>query len=274
MLKAMNIVINTPVFFSEKGIREKNEDSVYPDSGVFTGREDLFLVCDGVGGADRGEVASRLACASFSRYFSENEISASENDLRKAFDFVQTEFDNYLLKEPFAKGMGTTLVLLYIHKKGATVAHCGDSRLYHFRKGHIIWKTLDHTPVNDLVRQGIITQEEALKHPKSNRITRAIQGFSIHNSLPDIQIINDLEPGDLFFLCSDGVYECFSDENLLEVMSSEYSLNKKMQIIKKTCESDSGDNFSGYLIEIKSIEPDSVKKNRFSNFHIFTKKAG
>ncbi len=260
----MKITLNTPVFFSEKGIRENNEDSVYPDSGIFTGREDLFMVCDGVGGADRGEVASKLACTSFANYFSENEIGSTSDDVLKAFDYVQTEFDGYLLKEPFAKGMGTTLVLMYVHSQGVTVAHCGDSRLYHFRNGQIIWRTIDHTPVNDLLRQGIITREEALQRPKSNRITRAIQGYSVHRSLPDIHIIGDIAPGDLFFLCSDGVYECISDNNLSQVMASSHPLPEKMHILKKSCQSHSGDNYSGYLIEVHSVEPETAKKNRFS----------
>lgn len=260
----MKITLNTPVFFSEKGIRENNEDSVYPNSGIFTGREDLFMVCDGVGGAARGEVASKLACTAFADYFSENEIGPTADEVLKAFDFVQFEFDNYLQKEPFAKGMGTTLVLLYFHTQGATVAHCGDSRLYHFRRGEIIWRTIDHTPVNDLLRQGIITREEALQRPKSNRITRAIQGYTVHRSLPEIQIINDIAPGDLFFLCSDGVYECISDNNLSQVMASGYSISEKMQILKNSCQTHSGDNFSAYLIGIKSVEPETDRKSRFS----------
>lgn len=267
----MKIIYNTPLFFSEKGNRENNEDSVYPNSGIFTGREDLFIVCDGVGGAARGEVASKMACNSFATYFSENQVGTSDTDFLKAFDFVQGEFDTYLLKEPFAKGMGTTLVLMYFHKEGLTVAHCGDSRLYHFRNGTIIWRTTDHTPVNDLVRQGIITAEEALKRPKSNRITRAIQGYSVHRSLPDIHQISDLAQGDIFFMCSDGVYETLSDNNLTQVFASENTLNQKMEIIKNACESHSGDNYSGYLIEIKSVETEPVKKKRFSYFRKFVK---
>jgi protein phosphatase len=175
------------------------------------------------------------------------------------------------LKEPFAKGMGTTLVLLLFHNEGVTAAHCGDSRIYHFRNGRIIWRTMDHTPVNDLVRQGIITAEEALQRPKSNRITRAIQGYSVHRSLPDIQLISDILPGDIFFLCSDGVYETLSDNNLSQVFASENTLSQKMEIIKNACESHSGDNYSGYLIEIKSAETEPVKKNRFSYFRKFAK---
>jgi protein phosphatase len=151
------------------------------------------------------------------------------------------------------------------------VAHCGDSRVYHFRNGKINWRTTDHTPVNDLVRQGIITAEEALKRPKSNRITRAIQGYSVHRSLPDIHQIVDIAPGDIFFLCSDGVYETLSDNNLVQVFASENTMDQKMEIIKNTCKSHSGDNYSGYLIEIKSVETEPEKKNRFSFFTKFVK---
>lgn len=249
----MEIRLNPPLFLNEKGKRENNEDSIFPMPGKVTAEDRLFIVCDGVGGAAKGEVASRLACDSLSAYFSKHQKQADEAAILEAFDFTQNQFDDYLLKQPAAKGMGTTLVMMLVHELGLTVAHCGDSRFYHFRKNRIIWQTLDHNITNELVRQGVITAEEAASRPKTNRITRAIQGHTVQKTKPDIHFISDIEEGDLFFLCSDGILEAVSDADLTDILSSAQTLNEKMEIIHQICEANSRDNFSAYLIEVDAV---------------------
>lgn len=249
----MEIRLKPPLFLNEKGQRENNEDSIFPLPGKGTAADKLFIVCDGVGGATKGEVASRLACDSMSVYLSKHQIQAGEAAILEAFDYTQNQFDDYLQKQPEAKGMGTTLVMMLVHEQGLTVAHCGDSRFYHFRKNRIIWQTFDHSMTNELVRQGLISAEEAASRPKSNRISRAIQGYSVHKSKPDIHFINDIKGGDLFFLCSDGVFEAFSDAELTDILSSSQTLNEKMEIIHQICEANSRDNFSAYLIEVDAV---------------------
>jgi serine/threonine protein phosphatase PrpC len=249
----MEIHLNPPLFLTEKGKRENNEDSIFPMPGKGTAADRLFIVCDGVGGSTKGEVASRLACDSLSGYFAHNEIQSGEAWILEAFDYTQNQFDKYLQQESAARGMGTTLVLMQIHEQGLTVAHCGDSRFYHFRKNRIIWQTFDHSMTNELVRQGLISAEEAASRPKSNRISRAIQGYSVHKSKPDTHFISEIEEGDLFFLCSDGILEAFSDTELTDVLSSEQTLNEKMEIIHQICEANSRDNFSAYLIEVDAV---------------------
>jgi protein phosphatase len=249
----MEIRLNPPLFLNEKGKRENNEDSIFPMPGKVTAEDRLFIVCDGVGGAAKGEVASRLACDSLSAYFSKHQKQADEAAILEAFDFTQNQFDDYLLKQPAAKGMGTTLVMMLVHELGLTVAHCGDSRFCHFRKNRIIWQTLDHNITNELVRQGVITAEEAASRPKTNRITRAIQGHTVQKTKPDIHFISDIEEGDLFFLCSDGILEAVSDADLTDILSSAQTLNEKMEIIHQICEANSRDNFSAYLIEVDAV---------------------
>jgi len=265
----MKISIHSPLFLNEKGKRENNEDSIFPMPGQGTENEKLFIVCDGVGGIARGEVASRLACDSLSGYFSKNIVGATETDILKAFDFTQNQFDTYFLKEPIAKGMGTTLVMMHIHQRGLSVIHCGDSRFYHFHRNRIIWQTTDHTVVNELVKQGIITADEAASRPKSNRIIRAIQGNTVHKTVPDIHFIDQIEAGDLFFLCSDGVWETVSNADLTDIFSAGQSLSEKMDIIHTICEANSNDNFSAYLIEVKSVETETAEEkeliNKFAN---------
>lgn len=92
---------------------------------------------------------------------------------------AESAIDGYLGQHPSAKGMGTTLVLLHLHEEGATVAHVGDSRVYQFRAGAILFQTDDHKLVNDWVRRGLLTPEQAATHPNRNVMTRAIQGRSV-----------------------------------------------------------------------------------------------
>jgi protein phosphatase len=260
----MEIRLNPPLFLNEKGKRENNEDSIFPLPGKGTAADRLFIVCDGVGGAAKGEVASRLACDSLAAYFSKNKTHPGKAVILEAFDYTQQQFDEYLQNEPLAKGMGTTLVMLLIHDHGLTVAHCGDSRFYHFRQNMIIWKTLDHNITNEFVRQGVITAEEAASRPKTNRITRAIQGHTVQKTKPDIHFIGDVEPDDLFFLCSDGVFEALSDSDLTDILSSNQTLNEKMEIIHQICEANSRDNFSAYLIQVNDVSSESTGNESFS----------
>ncbi len=256
----MKITIFPPLFLNEKGKRDNNEDSIFPLPNQATENDRLFVVCDGVGGADKGEVASELACRSFAEYFAQNPISENtEQYLLDSFEFTQQQFDKYFEQEPRAKGMGTTLVLLYIHANGLLVAHCGDSRLYHISKHEILFKTFDHSQVNELLKLGIITAQEAETLPK-NRISRAIQGNSVNRTKPDIKLITDIESNDYLFLCTDGVHGCLSDKDLIEILTANQSDAEKMNLIHTLCEANSKDNYSAYLIKIADVKPDSEPK--------------
>jgi protein phosphatase len=250
----MNIKLYPPLYLNEKGKRDNNEDSIFPLPQMVSENDTLFVVCDGVGGIDKGEVASHLACESFAEYFEQNHITiSSEQEILSAFAYVQQQFDEYILKEPSAKGFGTTLVLLHTHQNGLTVAHCGDSRFYQIRENKIIFKTVDHTPVNDLVKNGIITPEEAALYPKSSRISRAIQGNIVQRTKPDVQLISDLKVNDYLVLCSDGIYGCMSDNDFVDILTANNLETEKLETIKTLCNANSNDNFSLYLLKIKEI---------------------
>lgn len=253
----MEIKIFQPLFLNEKGKRDNNEDSIFPFPQQASDEDKLFIVCDGVGGVDKGEVASHLACTEFSNYFVQNKIiESSEQTIFDAFAYVQQKFDDYIAEEPSAKGFGTTLVLLHFHKNGITVAHCGDSRLYQIRENKIIFTTTDHTPVNELVRNGILTPEEAAQKPKSSRISRAIQGNSVMRTKPDTEIINNLKENDYLFLCSDGIHGSVSDNELVDIFSANISETEKSNTIKTLCEANSNDNYSIYILKIKEVQND------------------
>lgn len=258
----MKIEIYLPLAIHQVGQRENNEDAVYPLLGNATVNDKLFLVCDGVGGAAKGEVASQLAIQSFADYFSKNTISVSDqNAINQALDAVQDEFDVYIEANPTAKGMGCTLTLLHLHEGGASIAHAGDSRVYHVRNGKIQWQTEDHKMVSEMLKAGVLTPEQAANHPQSNIISRAIQGKTVKPVKADFKLIENIEPNDYFFMCTDGVLESISDDLLENIIGNAEKDEEKIKLIQQICQGQSSDNFSAYLIKIRAIdEAENIEK--------------
>jgi protein phosphatase len=253
----LNIKIHKPLPIHEIGKRGNNEDNIYPILTEATANQRYFLVCDGVGGAEKGEIASMMACVEYDQFFKEHPTDYPDKTyLDEALTFVQSQFDNQLQEAPEHKGMATTMTLLYLHDFGATVAHIGDSRVYHIRGDEILFETYDHSLVNQLLEAGVISPEEAINHPQSNVITRAIQGSS-KRTKADVEIILDIEEGDYFFLCTDGILESIDNNMLVNILSDEENTDAaKIEQIENFCQEYSKDNFSAYLIKIKSVEND------------------
>ena len=245
---SINMTIRKPVGLCEKGRRANNEDSMYPTLDEGTVEDRLFIVCDGVGGAAKGDVASKIACETFSNLFQKATIS-DPHFVESALKKVEDRFQEYTENNPNAAGMGTTLTLLHLHNNGATVAHIGDSRIYQIRNGQILYRSEDHSYVQDLVKSGIISPEQARTHPKRNVITRAIQG-NLHRTQADTYIIQDIQAGDYFFLCSDGILESITDPQLCMLLTEPMTNEEKIKQINTLCETHSRDNYTCYLIEI------------------------
>lgn len=251
----MKIKINSPKAINHIGGRSNNEDSIYPLLGNASKNDKLFLVCDGVGGNEKGEVASRLACDKMVEYFMQNPTETSNGTyIADALKYTEAAFDQYIAKNPQAKGMGTTLTLLQLHAEGATITHVGDSRVYQFRNGQIIFQTSDHSLVNDLLKAGVLTEEQAKNHPRKNVISRAVQGNVVKPTKADVSIITDLQAGDYFFLCTDGILENITDFEIGQILSENISNDDKIAQISKRCEEAPNDNFSAYLVQINSVE--------------------
>ena len=253
----MEIAILQTFSFCEKGRRGNNEDYIF-EHLKHDEQQGLFIVCDGVGGVEKGEIASQLACKSFEQFFLENQTKEiDKKHLTDAFDRVQNNFDTYITANLDAKGMATTAVLAVLHSQGVAVLHCGDSRLYHFRNEKVLWKTEDHTVINELLRKGIITEEEANDSNK-NKLSRAIQGSAMSRVRPDISFLTDLQAGDYILLCSDGVWGCFADEELATILYAPQSKTEKCDIIKSLCQANSQDNFSMILLKIEEKLPQKL----------------
>ena len=262
----MKIKIKQPLALNEIGKRKNQEDSIYPNlkSKGFASSEGfgnrLFIVCDGVGGLNKGEVASKLACEKFAENFniSSKSLLPNRKNILEAFEHTQNAFNKYIEQDSEAKGMATTLVSVHIHKYGLSITHCGDSRFYHIRNGKILWQTQDHSVINELIKAGVMTEEEA-KNSKRNKISRAIQGNNVKKTKPDIHFINNLQKDDYLFLCSDGVSGSITDIELCEILSTEESNQENIQTINTLYEANSADNYSAYLVQIDKIENENLK---------------
>lgn len=243
----MKILLYPPLSIHEIGQRANQEDSI----AQWDNR--LFVLCDGMGGHEKGEVASQTVCQSLVKWFEENikDDSFSDNQLREALEYAYQQLDKFADGNP--KQMGTTLTLLYIHKQGVTAAHIGDSRIYHIRPNvGVLYQSRDHSLAFDLFQSGEISYEEMLNFNQKNVITRAMTPGEDNRHRPDIIHISDIQPGDYFYMCSDGMLEQMSNNELVDLLSSDTKdEEKRKQLISAT--SNNQDNHSAWLIHIKDV---------------------
>ncbi|MEN9613232.1 MAG: hypothetical protein RLZZ628_4046 [Bacteroidota bacterium] len=251
----MTITIYPPIAMNERGRRAMNQDSIFPVKPKVS--DTLFMVCDGVGGMAHGEDASRIICQSFAQSF-ENQSFSDSNFIASALLKAEKALNEYAQVSLSPKGVATTLTLLHLHQKGATVAHIGDSRVYQFRKNAIVFQTKDHSWVNELVAGGVITPEQARTHPQRNVIARAIQAGKPAKA--DVVLLEDVLPNDYFFLCSDGILEHLVDNQLIALLNSDLTDLEKMNEIFKICQENSKDNFSCCLVHIQSVDKNREKE--------------
>ncbi len=264
----MRIKIGQPYAASEKGGRVNNEDSIYPVPEVVNTNQQLFIVCDGVGGANKGEVASFMACDLFQTYlssFSEREMDAET--ISKALQFTEVHFREYVKNNPSASGMATTLAMVYIGNKGVVVAHIGDSRIYQFRKGKILHQTEDHSLVNSLYKLNMIKKEDMRTHPQRNVILKAIQS-SYNPTEAEVNILTDIQDGDFLFICTDGLLEQFNDDELCQLFDGTHAAVNCKDILIEKCNGKTKDNFSFYIIPVKHVsDSKTITQNILSFFY-------
>lgn len=263
----MIIKIRKPLYFSEIGRKDNQEDFLWPLPEMVSSDNRVFLMCDGVGGQDSGEIASQVAATAIGEYLTGHQSRdgiVTKEMFEDALSYGYDELDK--ADTGIAKKMGTTMTCLVLHKGGALVAHIGDSRIYHIRpslsdedgRTGIIYQSADHSLVNDLLRVGEITEEEAVNFPHKNVITRAMQPHLERRHKADIYNIVDIKAGDYFFLCCDGVLEQLTN-NMLGAILSDPTLDDKgmIQSIKSICEDNTHDNYTCWLIPIDKVKVES-----------------
>lgn len=245
----------------DKNGNPHQEDWIYPALGSINNEKDrLFILCDGMGGHAAGEVASATVCEAMSNTITsalEKGEKFSEKLLLKALDAAYNLLDERDTNEDASKKMGTTMTFLMFHEDGFTIAHIGDSRVYHIRpntgkKADIVYQTVDHSLVNDLLKIGELTPEEAETYPHKNIITRAMQPNLEHRHKADIITSKDIKPGDYFYMCSDGMLEQTSNDNLCFMLNNDVSDEEKRNMLIEVSK-DNKDNHSAHLIHILDV---------------------
>lgn len=260
------LIKNKSLSLWEMGKRSNQEDSIYP---LLNGREyvssDLYILCDGMGGHDCGEVASQNTCVAMSEYVLSHPREDGyfdEEDFNAALDAAYDRLDS--LDNPQSeKKMGTTLTFLKFHRGGAFIAHIGDSRIYHIRPSEkkILHVTRDHSLVNDLITLGELTPEEARTSKQKNIITRAIQPNQERRAKADCLNITDVREGDYFYMCSDGMLEVSEDDEIRNVICMHRKTDAQKLAILRNVTKDNKDNHSAHLIRITSVQGESTAVN-------------
>lgn len=245
----------TSLSIYELGQRSNQEDSLYPPYSGNPSDGSLYILCDGMGGHAAGEVASGTVCEVMSRYILSHPRKDGffdESDFNDALDAAYDALDEKDTDD--IKKMGTTLTFVKFHAGGCFTAHIGDSRIYQIRPSErrILHVTHDHSLVNDLVKLGELTPEEARSSRQKNVITRAVQPHQDHRSRADCVNLTDLKAGDYFYMCSDGMLEQAVDDEIVNILSLPKPDADKIQILIGATK-DNRDNHSAHLIRIVDV---------------------
>jgi protein phosphatase len=223
--------------------RRDNEDNAFV-------RAPLFVVADGMGGAQAGEVASQLAVEEFREALGD-QGSAEERLIdriraanRRIYDLSRTQHEH--------AGMGTTLTAVYLDDDHLAVAHVGDSRAYIFRDGELTRLTQDHSLVAELVRQGKLTDEQAAEHPQRSIITRAL---GIEGDVEVDTWSYSMRADDVVLLCSDGLTSMIGEEEIVAILAGERNLDRAAdQLIAAANDAGGRDNITVVLFRLEETD--------------------
>jgi len=222
----------------------------------------LVIVADGMGGHKAGEVASQTAVQTIAEVYQRTKGTPGEA-LDEAFRVAHKIIFELATENPEMAGMGTTCTALAIVGNEAWAAHVGDSRLYLVRGSGIYQLSEDHTAVADLVRQGLLTPEEAEKHEDRNVLLRAM------GTKPEFSMMRwpepmDVRPGDSFLLCSDGLHDLVKDAEMMAVVKDASSKDACRKLIQMAKERGGYDNITVAVVAIYSSngQPEVLKDTR------------
>ncbi len=259
----MKITLNQPYSFCQLGRRDNQEDARFPDVDEPQDSQPFFVVCDGVGGEEKGEVASRTVCDAFACSLAHTDWDRdfSNEDFKRCLNAAYLALDKE--NSPESEGMATTMTFMAFHAGGCTVAHIGDSRVYHVRPGSgILYRSDDHSLVNALVHSGAITPDEAVGHSRENVITRCMEADAGKGERSEATVlrITDICCGDYFVLCTDGVTHRVPDDILVKLLgASGVSDKDKCRMLASQCET-SADNNTLYMVSVKDVETDESQE--------------
>jgi Serine/threonine protein phosphatase len=240
--------------------RSANEDSYFADGDL-----NLFVVADGMGGHAAGEVASKIAVESIQDFvrFTNNDkditwpyefdesLSMAGNRLKTAIQSAHAKVLEATSQKKEFQGMATTVVAILVNDEKAQVAHVGDSRAYMVREDRLIQLTSDHSWVNEQLRTGAITSQQARNHPYRNIVTRALGG----PNPVDVDVNEEpLQDGDIILLCSDGLNTMITDEDILSIIArNKENIEAACQELINTANQNGGeDNVTSILVKFQA----------------------
>jgi protein phosphatase len=222
--------------------RRENEDSVLASPP-------MFVVADGMGGAQAGEVASRIAVDAFAEGLPEE--GSPEERLTAVALTANRRIYELSRSESERAGMGTTLTAAYLGEHDLSIAHVGDSRAYLYRDGELTRLTQDHSLMAELIRRGKLTEEEAADHPQRSIITRAL------GPEPDVTVDTWTYPvreGDIILLCSDGLTSMISEAQVAEILRASDGLGRAAQtLIDEANRAGGRDNITVILFRLEEV---------------------
>lgn len=232
-------------------VRPHNEDSNRVER---TQNGDLFVVCDGMGGHAGGATASKIGVDSICQYVLENECVMPQQFLVKALEFANGQIFSTSRSNPEFRGMGTTACVALVRKDKVWYAHVGDSRIYYynFAKKTLFRLTKDHSVVQALVDQGVITEAEAEHHPEKNKIRKSL-GIKADVEPESCQIPLRPAEGDILLICSDGLCGMMDDDDIHEVLSSQTDINEAGKSLIELAKAGGGtDNITLQLVRFSN----------------------
>ena len=230
--------------------RRRNEDA-------FVVEPPLFAVADGMGGAQAGEVASRLAAAAFREYHDADEL-AGEERVKAIIQEANRRIYERAQIDTNASGMGTTVTAAIVEGGRVAIGHVGDSRAYRIHAGALEQLTDDHSLVADLMRSGRLTPEEADTHPQRSVITRAL-GTDAEVDVDTFTVA--AEPGDVFLLCSDGLTTMVGNDEILRLVAESSGLESAAKALVKAANRHGGeDNVTVVLFAVEAGDGDSLEE--------------
>jgi PPM family protein phosphatase len=232
--------------------REMNQDAYYASQPSET--VGLYIVADGMGGYNGGEVASTLAVTTAKNYI-ENNFAQIEHTKEKIEELVKNaiEYANMVVYEKskevkMLEGMGTTMEVALVKDNRVYIGHVGDSRIYRIRKNFIRKLTTDHSYVEKLVKDGTITREEALHHPKKNMLTKALGCTSFVE--PDTMVKGFLKD-DILVITSDGLTNMVKDEEIYNTITENVDTAAEI-LVEKANEAGGLDNITVIIVQNKT----------------------
>ncbi len=238
--------------------RENNEDKFdfyEPDeTALLAARGSVYLVCDGMGGHNAGQIASELAAKQFLHAYYHRGGDA-QDAARQAVLQAHHYIAEMASKIPSRHGMGTTLTALILKQDEGILAHVGDSRCYRLRDEQFEQLSRDQTLVAQLVERGILTPEQARFHPQRNVIRQAVGVHTPDEPLePDIETF-PLQAGDVYLLCSDGLTDMVDDADIEAILKSESLTRAAWKLIDRALANGGRDNVTVMLVQVQTLQP-------------------